>query len=239
MAYLPPRVRYDPELSPSAKLLYAEITALAETDGYCWATNQYLAALFSVSEATITRQISQLVARGYLEQRMAAVAKGSERRVYLTDLGLTRLESGWIAAVLGVSKNADTPPQQKCGEGCQQKCGPERIDSINVIPPIVPQRGRRRVEAHRDSPEWKPEAFEKLWKWYPTGELPRPAPRGNRQRAIKAWDKLRPDDELIGVIADALARQAASEQWKAGVGIPHLSTYLNGYGWEGWTDEEG
>ena len=37
---------------------------------------------------------------------------------------------------------------------------------------------------------------------------------------------------MIAVISRALARQAESEQWQKGVGIPHLSTYLNGYGWE-------
>ena len=42
----------------------------------------------------------------------------------------------------------------------------------------------------------------------------------------------------MDTIAAALARQAATEQWQQGVGIPHLSTYLNGYGWEGWTDDD-
>ena len=106
-------------------------------------------------------------------------------------------------------------------------------------PPIVPQRGTRRAKEHKDAPDWLPDDFEKLWKWYPTGELPRPAPRGNRQRAIRAWDKLHPSPELVDTIAAALARQAATEQWQQGVGIPHLSTYLDGYGWEGWTDAEG
>ena len=38
-------------------------------------------------------------------------------------------------------------------------------------------------------------------------------------------------------MATALDAQSRTEEWERGVGIPHLSTYLNGYGWEGW--EEG
>lgn len=106
-------------------------------------------------------------------------------------------------------------------------------DRIGKSPHSPPKGGRRRISEHKAAPDWKPEDFEKLWRWYPTGETPRPAPRGNRQRAIRAWDKLHPDDALITTIAESLARQAATEQWQRGVGIPHLSTYLNGYGWEG------
>ena len=45
---LPAVVRFDQTLSPSAKLLYGEIKALCDQQGYCWASNQYLAALEDV-----------------------------------------------------------------------------------------------------------------------------------------------------------------------------------------------
>ena len=38
-AQLPSEVRYSGELSSTAKLLYAELSALIGEDGYCWATN--------------------------------------------------------------------------------------------------------------------------------------------------------------------------------------------------------
>jgi hypothetical protein len=46
-----------------------------------------------------------------------------------------------------------------------------------------------------------------------------------------------PSAELIDTMAEALARQARSDEWREGIGIPHLSTYLNGAGWEGWESE--
>lgn len=103
----------------------------------------------------------------------------------------------------------------------------------NTKPPIVPQGGRRRKPEHKDAPDWEPERFAKLWQWYPHDK------RGNKQRAIKAWDALHPDRALIDTMASALDAQSRTDEWERGVGIPHLSTYLNGYGWEGWEEGDG
>ena len=65
-AVLPASVRYDGALTASAKLLYAEISALAQVDGYCWASNQYLAALFNLDKKSISRLINTLADRGYI-----------------------------------------------------------------------------------------------------------------------------------------------------------------------------
>ena len=111
------------------------------------------------------------------------------------------------------------------------------IENI-TYPPISPQRGTRSSREHKNAPDWMADDFRKLWEWYPTGEAAMHSKRGNKQRAIRAWDKLHPSPELVDTIAAALSRQAVSREWQDGVGIPHLSTYLNGYGWEGWETEE-
>jgi DNA-binding transcriptional ArsR family regulator len=66
-ANIPSPVRYDPNLSPSAKLLYGEITALTSVKGYCWAKNQYFANLYGVSKSTVSRWIAQLEATGHVK----------------------------------------------------------------------------------------------------------------------------------------------------------------------------
>lgn len=67
-AIIPANVRYDKDLAPNAKLLYGEITALCNEKGYCWATNQYFAELYNVSDRTIKNWISQLVDKGHIQR---------------------------------------------------------------------------------------------------------------------------------------------------------------------------
>lgn len=67
-AIIPANVRYDKDLAPNAKLLYGEITALCNEKGYCWASNQYFAELYNVSDRTIKNWISQLTDKGYIQR---------------------------------------------------------------------------------------------------------------------------------------------------------------------------
>lgn len=65
-AVIPADVRYDNSLPANAKLLYGEITALTNDKGYCWATNEYFANLYGVSNRTIINWINSLVDKEYL-----------------------------------------------------------------------------------------------------------------------------------------------------------------------------
>ena len=234
-ALLPPRVRYDREIPATGKLLFAEITAMTDVTGYCWATNGYLGRLIGVGKDRAARLVALLEERGYVAAEVIRDEKNAvtERRILVTDLGLSTLPPPVKNTGRGPGKNTGRGPGKNTGRVHIEK----NENSLEQVPPYNPPTGgRKRRDEHRARPEWKPEVFEKLWKWYP-GDPERHAKRGNRQRAIRAWDKLRPDDELVATVAAALERQAKSEEWREGVGIPHLSTYLNGYGWEGWTDD--
>lgn len=69
-AIIPANVRYCKGLKPNAKLLYGEITALCNRDGYCWAENAYFAELYEVSEETVSRWISDLKKFGFVSIEM-------------------------------------------------------------------------------------------------------------------------------------------------------------------------
>ena len=69
-AIIPANIRYDDELTPNAKLLYGEITALCNEKGYCWAGNAYFSQLYGVNKVTISRWVSQLEDKGYITVQM-------------------------------------------------------------------------------------------------------------------------------------------------------------------------
>ena len=68
--------------------------------------------------------------------------------------------------------------------------------------------------------------FERFWSAYPK--------KTAKQNALKAWQKLRPDEELTEKILSALERHKKSDQWLKDNGqfIPYPATWLNGKRWE-------
>ncbi|ANK63396.1 hypothetical protein AYR56_05195 [Loigolactobacillus backii] len=69
-AIIPANVRYDKDLPANAKLLYGEITALCNKKGYCWASNKYFADLYGIKEGSVSRLISKLAKKGYLNIKL-------------------------------------------------------------------------------------------------------------------------------------------------------------------------
>jgi len=65
-SYIPAHVRYA-EITPNAKLLYAEITALLQMNGVCFASNQYFSKLYGKNKVTISRWISELKRKGFIK----------------------------------------------------------------------------------------------------------------------------------------------------------------------------
>ena len=81
---IPAPVRYCEGLIPNAKLLYCEITALTSEKGHCWASNAYFAKLYSVSEYTVSRWISQLQEFGFITVKVDRSA-GNQRFIYIKE----------------------------------------------------------------------------------------------------------------------------------------------------------
>lgn len=76
-------VRYDNELKANEKLLFSEITALSNKNGYCHATNKYFAKLYSKNTSTISDWINHLKQREYLKVVMVKDGKQiKERRLF-------------------------------------------------------------------------------------------------------------------------------------------------------------
>lgn len=83
-AVIPATVRYA-DIQPNAKLLYGEITALADKTGYCWATDRYFAGLYDVSQDTVNRWIRSLKDIWAIEVDTSNGEKWFERRIFIGD----------------------------------------------------------------------------------------------------------------------------------------------------------
>ena len=83
-AVIPAFVRYCKDVPDGAKLLYGEITALCNEQGYCWASNKYFSDLYGKSSDTISRWISQLAQAGFI-LTMVDNKKGNTRKIWLSE----------------------------------------------------------------------------------------------------------------------------------------------------------
>lgn len=217
-AVIPGHVLYDKDLSPSAKLLYGVVSALCsgeeKTLGYCYAENATLAAWFGVSERQISRMVTLLEEKGYIRTEMAPVAKGSERRIYAGIYPDMRGRQKCPDHPGGVDKNVHSGPDKKVQTHI-------RNDSNTVITPLNPPKGGKRGRKEEPPPDWRPELFERFWRYYPHDY------RGNKQQARRAWNKLQPAKETLTALAYALERHKKSKRWEEGIGIPNASTFIN------------
>ena len=65
-AILTANVRYSKVLSANEKIMFAEITALSQKTGRCYATNKYFADLYGVSTKSVSRWITNLKKEGFV-----------------------------------------------------------------------------------------------------------------------------------------------------------------------------
>ena len=104
-AVIPANVRYDDDLPPNAKLLYGEITALCNQNGYCWASNKYFAELYGVSKVSISKWVKALEERGYITTEL-------KRRE-----GTKEIEHRYITILNeGIKEKFNTPIKEKFKE---------------------------------------------------------------------------------------------------------------------------
>tara|TARA_R110002020_G_C16001463_1_gene750287 strand:+ start:162 stop:764 length:603 start_codon:yes stop_codon:yes gene_type:complete len=77
-ANIPANVRYDKSLTPNAKLLYAEITALCNMNGKCSASTSYFSQLYEVSRVSIQKWLKILEDKKYIT-RVIIYKQGSKQ----------------------------------------------------------------------------------------------------------------------------------------------------------------
>lgn len=216
-AWIPSPVLYNPDLPDKAKLLFAVISGHTHLRGYCFASNSYFMKLLNIGERTLQRNLKELEKLGVIRIEDGEGGAG-RRRIYA---GINPLQQN-------PAKNDGVTPPKMTGGPAKNDGDNNKENNKSIKSPRKAPQGARRAKDNppRELPEWKPDRFTGFWDYYPKSA------HKSKQAAIKAWDKLRPGDELIAEIGKALRRQKATDDWKRGIGIPYPSTYLNQRRWE-------
>ena len=91
---IPATVLYNKELKANEKLLYAIITSLACKEGYCFASNKYLAEKLDVNPKTISSWISDLKNKNFIVVELIRNENNQiiQRKIYVDDVGIVKME---------------------------------------------------------------------------------------------------------------------------------------------------
>ena len=84
---IPATVLYNKELKANEKLLYAIITSLACKEGYCFASNKYLAEKLNVNPKTVSSWISDLRDKDFIIVELIRNGNNQiiQRKIYIND----------------------------------------------------------------------------------------------------------------------------------------------------------
>ena len=216
----------DTRLSLKAVGLLSKLLSLKDDWEY---SVEGLTRICKEGKDAITAALKELEACGYLTRRQTHDAggklSGMEYLIYEKPQGEFTVD--------GKPANGepltDYPSTEKPSTEKPLTENPPQLNTkiLNTkIPPIVPQTGDGESEKGKSEVKVLPERFRALWEYYPHDK------RGNKAKAVRAWNRLKPTPALVDTISRAMKTQFASEDWKRGVGVPHVSTYLNSRYWE-------
>ncbi len=125
----------------------------------------------------------------------------------------TRFPKPTMSAGTEENKSAPNPsPMPPFGEGLGDGSSTSSSSSASTTPSAP--RGK------------KLDGFDEFWSEYPR--------KDKRQRAEKAWNRLKPSPEIRARILADIQKRSTSHDWtkESGRFIPHPTTYLNDKGWE-------
>ena len=206
-AIIPANVRYDEDLTPNAKLLYGEVTALCNEKGYCWANNSYFADLYGVSNVSISKWINQLVKQGYLSSEIK-YKEGSKEILYR-----------YLRLVNDPIKEKFNTPQRKVNDPIKEKFK-DNNTSNNTINNTNNNTVNKLTESELKSD------FDKLWNLYPN--------KKGKAKAFTAYKKAIRDgatNEAIQTGIVAYTKEISLKRTEPSY-IAHGSTWFGNQRWE-------
>ena len=145
---IPATVLYNKELKANEKLLYAIITSLACKEGYCFASNKYLAEKLDVNPKTISSWISDLKNKNFIVVELIRNENNQivQRKIYINDVPYP-LNNGYQY-------------QSKNGQAIHPKVEDNNIRNNNKINNKV---NRKTISNYTDQREYSEEFLNSLY----------------------------------------------------------------------------
>lgn len=86
---IPRYITDNKKIPATAKLIWGQIAALARKEGYCYATNKFLAKILGCSEDTIQIDLRILKKRGLVKIELEKNNTGTRRKLWVITCGKT------------------------------------------------------------------------------------------------------------------------------------------------------
>lgn len=185
-AILPAAVRYDTRLKPMERILYSEITALADQTGYCYASNRYFIELYGAGERTVQGWIKNLADCEYITVEVfggAGQGRCERRMTPLFGLRDVRQTPADLSAT--PAENCAPPPQKTAGKQYKNN------NTSNNNTTCACARG-----------------FDRFWAAYPR--------KVGKGAAERSFERIRPDAALLDGMLRAIESQRQSDAWLRG-----------------------
>lgn len=207
-AIIPANVRYDEDLTPNAKLLYGEVTALCNEKGYCWASNSYFAELYSVSNVSISKWINQLIKQGYLTSEIK-YKEGSKEILYR-----------YLRIVNDPIKEKFNTPQTKVNDPIKEK-----FKDNNTVNNTYNNTFNKQTSNKLPEKDLKAD-FDSIWKEYPN--------KKGKAKAFTSYKKAIKDGVDNQTIVDGISAYKKEIEIKRTEPeyIAHGSTWFSQKRWE-------
>lgn len=125
-AVLPANIRYADDLSCLQKLLYAEITALSNKDGFCYASNQYFADLYKKDPTWVSKSISDMQKKWYLKLDREN-SSWFVRKIFVWELKILK------KSIKTTCRKTQKASCRKVQEGIEENCKTGIEENCNII----------------------------------------------------------------------------------------------------------
>lgn len=254
-------LRKDNRICANAKMLYGSILSLSKKNGYCYATNKFLAEQHNATKRSVIRWIKSLEENGYIKTQLILnenTKDVSKREIYILSSEPKKDENVVKDNELSSENNILTNDKFEAHK--EEKSvlkGGDNTDNIGAkiepkITRFVTRGGDNScTEVATERTPIYSNIYNKIYNININPLTPFKEKGGDAEeyfqkfwvaypkkigkaKAKKIFKKLKMTDDLLDKIINALTKQKQSKQWlkENGEYIPHPSTWLNQERWE-------